>query len=247
LRVGKADDICRLKQLQETHNVRLFFPPESAEQSSILLVYDPNSPKASPNPVEKSKSLKEVKAEVEKIAKEAGNVKTELVTVEPKWHDTILGANGTTLNALIGEEKTISIKLGKDAGQEDRVDVVLVRGQSSEVDRAVKDIAKMVEDAKNDQIASSYVSYSSLSMSNSTTDHSCSRPNSTLIINSSLASSGRVAPASINFANNWVSRSTLMSWTTRTRIRRLRRSPDPRPTSRLSAGRRTRRRRRSAF
>jgi hypothetical protein len=134
------------------------FPSESSELSSILLVYDPDSPKASPNPVEKSKHLKEVKSELEKLVKEAGDVKTEIVTVEPKWQEAVVGRNGTTLNAIIGEENTLSIKIGKEAGQADRVDVVLVRGTASEVDRAVQEITKIVEDAKNDEIVSSYVS-----------------------------------------------------------------------------------------
>lgn len=43
-----------------------------------------------------------------------------------------------------------------DRGTED---VILVRGSSSEVDRAVKDILKIVEDAKNDEIVNSFVSY----------------------------------------------------------------------------------------
>jgi hypothetical protein len=144
--------------LQEAHNVRIMFPSESSELSSILLVYDPDSPKASPNPVEKSKHLKEVKSELEKLVKEAGDVKTEIVTVEPKWQEAVVGRNGTTLNAIIGEENTLSIKIGKEAGQADRVDVVLVRGTASEVDRAVQEITKIVEDAKNDEIVSSYVS-----------------------------------------------------------------------------------------
>jgi hypothetical protein len=102
--------------------------------------------------------LKEVKSELEKLVKEAGDVKTEIVTVEPKWQEAVVGRNGTTLNAIIGEENTLSIKIGKEAGQADRVDVVLVRGTASEVDRAVQEITKIVEDAKNDEIVSSYVS-----------------------------------------------------------------------------------------
>jgi hypothetical protein len=149
----------KLKQLQDTHNIRIFFPLESQELSSVLLVYDPHAPNASLNPAEKSKNLKAVKAELLGLAKEAANVKSEVVTVDPKWHDAIIGTNGTTLNAVIGEEKSISIKIGRDAGQTDRTDVVLVRGAASEVDRAVQQIHKIVEDAKNDEIESSYVSW----------------------------------------------------------------------------------------
>jgi hypothetical protein len=58
---------------------------------------------------------------------------------------------------LIGEEKTLSIKLGKDAGQSTE-DIILVRGPRADVEKAVKEINAIVEDAKNDVILSSYVS-----------------------------------------------------------------------------------------
>ena len=49
------------------------------------------------------------------------------------------------------------IKLGKDAGGESS-DFILVRGISSDVDRAVREINTIVEDAKNELIDNSYVS-----------------------------------------------------------------------------------------
>ena len=61
------------------------------------------------------------------------------------------------LISIIGEGKTLSIKVGTEAGDLSTEDVILVRGISSEVSRAVKDILKIVEDAKNDEIVSSYV------------------------------------------------------------------------------------------
>jgi hypothetical protein len=58
---------------------------------------------------------------------------------------------------IIGEERALSIKVGAEANNSSTEDVILVRGASAEVDRAVKDILKIVEDAKNDLILSSYV------------------------------------------------------------------------------------------
>jgi hypothetical protein len=58
---------------------------------------------------------------------------------------------------IIGEEKTLSVKVGAEANDPSTEDVILVRGASAEVDRAVKEILKIVEDAKNDLILSSYV------------------------------------------------------------------------------------------
>ena len=78
-----------------------FFPPESEEQSSVLLVYDPTSPSASPSPLEKSKSLEDVEKELLKMARDAADVKTEVVAVEKKWHDAVVGRGGTTLAGAV--------------------------------------------------------------------------------------------------------------------------------------------------
>lgn len=61
------------------------------------------------------------------------------------------------MSRIIGEEKTISIKLGSEAGHTDGDDFVLIRGPRTEVERAVKEIKEIVENAKNDVIVNSYV------------------------------------------------------------------------------------------
>jgi hypothetical protein len=88
-----------MKHFHEAHNVQVFFPPESAEQSSVLLVYDPSNPSASPSPVEKERHLEEVSKELMKLAKDAADVKSEIVAVDKKWHEAVVGKGGTTLNA----------------------------------------------------------------------------------------------------------------------------------------------------
>lgn len=77
----------------------LFFPPESEEQSSVLLVYDPTSPSASPSPVEKAKNVEEAEKEMLKWIKDTSDVKSKLISVEKKWHSAVIGKGGTTLNA----------------------------------------------------------------------------------------------------------------------------------------------------
>jgi hypothetical protein len=81
------------------HNVQTFFPPESAEQSTVLLVYDPLSGNASPSPDDKKRHLEEVAKEIMKLAKDAADVKSQTITVEKRWHDAVVGKGGTTLNA----------------------------------------------------------------------------------------------------------------------------------------------------
>ncbi|KAG5648617.1 hypothetical protein DXG03_003228 [Asterophora parasitica] len=146
----------KLKQLHDAHNVLVIFPNEEAELSTVTLVYDPSSPSASLNPDDKRKHLDDVEKEVLKFAKDAADVKSKKVTVEARWHEAVVGTGGTTLNALIGEDKTLSIKVGAEAGDESTNDVILVRGSSADVDKAVAEILKIVEDAKNDEIVNSY-------------------------------------------------------------------------------------------
>ncbi|KAH9979180.1 SCP160 protein [Russula compacta] len=155
-RVIQGKHAKKIKQLHESHNVLLFFPQESEEQSSVLLVYDPTSPSASPSPVEKAKNVEGAEKELIKWAKDAADVKSQVIAVEKKWHNAVIGKGGTTLNAIIGEEKALSVKVGAEANDPSTGDVILVRGASAEVDRAVKDILRIVEDAKNDLILSSY-------------------------------------------------------------------------------------------
>ncbi len=60
-------------------------------------------------------------------------------------------------NSIIGEDKALSIKIGQDANA-DSVNIILVRGMSSDVDRAVKEILRIVENAENELIDNSHVS-----------------------------------------------------------------------------------------
>lgn len=138
--------IFRLEQFHDTHNVLVFFPPESLEQSSLLLVYDPTSPSASPSPLDKSKNLEDVANEVLKMSREVADIKSELIDVEKKWHSAVMGKWGATLDKIIGEDTTLSIKFGADAGQATE-DFILVRGIASEVDRATKEVKVAVEEA----------------------------------------------------------------------------------------------------
>ncbi|EIW83125.1 hypothetical protein CONPUDRAFT_81194 [Coniophora puteana RWD-64-598 SS2] len=155
-RVIQGKHAKKFKQFHETHNVQLFFPAESLEQSSVLLVYDPLSPSASPSPDEKEKHLDEVAKEVLKVAKDAGEIKTEVVPVDKQWHDAVVGKDRTTLNAIIGEEQALSVRVGASASHESGENVIVVRGSASDVDNAVKKILAVVDDAKNDAIISSY-------------------------------------------------------------------------------------------
>ena len=94
---SEINDVDRLKQFHEAHNVLVFFPLESSESSQVLLVYDPQSSSASVSLDEKKKHLDDVEAEILKL--DAADMKTEVVPVEKRWHEAVVGKGGTTLNA----------------------------------------------------------------------------------------------------------------------------------------------------
>ena len=75
----------------------MFFPFESPECSQVLLVYDPLSSSASVSLDEKKKHLDDVETEILKL--DAADMKTEVMSVEKRWHEAVVGKGGTTLNA----------------------------------------------------------------------------------------------------------------------------------------------------
>lgn len=84
----------KLKAFQDAQHVAVFWPAEASESSKVLIVYDPNA-----DPKERAAHLDEVVAELLKFAKDVADVKTEVISVDSKWHSAIVGKNGTTLNA----------------------------------------------------------------------------------------------------------------------------------------------------
>ncbi|KAG6898178.1 hypothetical protein C0992_004165 [Termitomyces sp. T32_za158] len=155
-RVIMGKNAKKLKQFHDAHNIMVIFPNEALEQSTVVLVYDPSTASASSSPDDKQKHLDDVEKEITKLVKDAADVKSEKISVEARWHDAVVGQGGTTLNAIIGEDKTLSIKVGIEAGDPETADVILVRGASADVDHAVKEILKIVENAKNDEIDNSH-------------------------------------------------------------------------------------------
>ncbi|KAI6046041.1 hypothetical protein EDC04DRAFT_2631698 [Pisolithus marmoratus] len=152
----KVKNAEKLEKFYEVDNVQVFFPPESTQQSSVLLVYDPFSPRASPSPVEKEKHLDEVSQALLQMAKEVADIKTEILPVEKCWHKALIGQNGDILDSIVGDDKALLVKFGMEAGDPSSEDVIWLRGIRSDVDSAAQKIRRIVEDAKEDAIASSY-------------------------------------------------------------------------------------------
>ncbi|KAJ1304542.1 hypothetical protein OPQ81_005683 [Rhizoctonia solani] len=148
----------KIEQFRTANHTEVNFPEESEEKSTVLLVYDLGK---SSSKTEKKKHLDEVERELKKLVAETGSVRSEEITVDKKWHQAIVGKNDSNLNAIIGEDRVLSVKFGSQArlnGDNSLPeDTILIRGPSSDVTRAVEAIKQLAEKAKNDEIESSYV------------------------------------------------------------------------------------------
>ncbi|RSH91859.1 hypothetical protein EHS25_009229 [Saitozyma podzolica] len=164
LLIGKKGS--KIAQFESANDVTTVFPPPAEESSEVLLVYTGPTDGLPADKKARDAKLKEVLAAASSaltdLAKDAADIKTETLDVDKKWHRYIIGQGGTVLNALIGEDQLVSVKVGskpsangkaKDGEDED---VVTVRGPSGEVERVVKQIQQIVEDAKNDDIVNGY-------------------------------------------------------------------------------------------
>lgn len=134
--------------------MKTVFPPPSDESSTIILVYTGESSGDKKQQDAKLKqSLAAATIALQDLAKEAADVKTETLDVPQKWHRHIIGPSGSVLRAVLGEDSSVNVSLGKPDE-----DVIVIRGPSTEVDRVVPQILQIVEDAKNDDIVNGHVS-----------------------------------------------------------------------------------------
>jgi hypothetical protein len=116
---------------------------------------------------------------------------------------------------ILGEDKALSIKVGASAGKPLSEDVILVRGASTQVDRAVKVILQIVEDAKNGVIDENYVRWFTTCSYCVILMFSDSLPNLISIVSLSDASLAPKARVSTNFGIISVSKSTFRMKRTR--------------------------------
>lgn len=179
--IGKKGS--RIKTFRDTKGVDVIFPHEAEQRSDVLLVYAPGH---SPDQKETTTEILEgehstscaphhladrsrtgVKAELQKLGKEAADIKVVTLTVPAKLHGYILGPHGTTLNAIIGEERTTHVNLGSgsqhDGKSSDSPDQILIRGPSDEMARVEAEIRRLAEEAKDHDTINSYVRHASAS------------------------------------------------------------------------------------
>ena len=116
----------------------------------------------------------DVRTEILQLAKEAADIKSVTISIPAQLHSTIIGRGGTTLNAIIGEEKLVNVAFG--AGKNSSMDVgensVVIRGPSEEVARVKAEIERIAEEARTTAIVNSHVSHSLPSSCRERTDAS---------------------------------------------------------------------------
>lgn len=155
LLIGKKG--VKIAQFESANSVTTVFPPSDSDDAEVHVVYNgtdlPADKKA--RDAKLKEAVAAAAAALQELAKGAADVKTENLEVDKKWHRAIIGQGGTVLNALIGEDQLVNVRVGAKA-KGDAEDVVVVRGPSSEVDRVVEQIKQIVEDAKNDDIINGY-------------------------------------------------------------------------------------------
>ena len=157
--IGKKG--AKIATFENAHSVSIVFPPAADESREVLLVYTGSTDNLPTEKKARDAKFKDLLASatgaIYELAKDAADIKTETLGVEKKWHRFIIGQGGTVLNALIGEDGFVSVKVGSKPGSKTSdEDIVVVRGPSTEVDRMVVQINRIVEDAKNDVIVNGH-------------------------------------------------------------------------------------------
>ncbi|KAF9404770.1 hypothetical protein BGZ94_003951 [Podila epigama] len=156
-----------INRIREAHSVEVIVPDSNSDSSEIVLVYDSKDGTDLADVVKIRSSLEAVKQEVDKLAHDATDFATRILSVPARLHRNIIGPKGSTLNAIIGLEPTTSVRLGvpragaadasKKANQPPLTeDSIVIKGPKDDVERVAKDILAVAEEAKHQQIMNSY-------------------------------------------------------------------------------------------
>ncbi|CAG8593403.1 18703_t:CDS:10, partial [Racocetra fulgida] len=164
-----------LQRVKETYGVEIIVPDEKDESPDILIVFEGKDNEV---PIDKKESyvkdiLEKAKLELVKAGQDASDFATQTLTIPVKFHRHIIGPKGTTLNGITGgSDAPVSVKFGssrtgaaeRSANAEGKKliqtpmsnDIVVIKGPTEEVERVVKEINKVVEDAKHTEFMNSY-------------------------------------------------------------------------------------------
>jgi predicted PilT family ATPase len=144
-----------VERIRHEHGVVMVAPEDrwSDASSDFLLVFEGSDKHAAQS------ALLLALDEVNRIKKDAVDYASVKLNVPSKHHRFILGHKGSTLREIIGEEASVAVWLGSSQKPHEGLgmDDVLVKGSQEDVARVVKEIQRVVEEGKHNEVMNSYV------------------------------------------------------------------------------------------
>ncbi|OLL26903.1 Vigilin 1 [Neolecta irregularis DAH-3] len=153
-----------LQKMNKENFVEIMLATEDESDSEVCLVYVGKPGEQLPSVAEITRALNTVKELLQKITSEAANLVRQRYTVPVKYHKSIFGPNGTTLNTFTGgSESRVRVTFGKQLNKRNRKpiddcddDTIIVHGPSEEVERVIREMRKYVEELKHHDVMNSY-------------------------------------------------------------------------------------------
>ncbi|KAF9901826.1 hypothetical protein EC991_005621 [Linnemannia zychae] len=154
-----------INRLREAHGVEVIVPDSNSDSHEIILVYEVQEAADASDVAKIRAALEAAKQEVDKLANDATDFATKVLSVPARLHRNVIGTKGSTLNAIMGLEPTTSVRLGlprtadttKKAGTPALTeDSIVIKGPKEEVERVAREILTLVEETKHQQVMNSY-------------------------------------------------------------------------------------------
>ncbi|KAG0072393.1 hypothetical protein BGZ90_011935 [Linnemannia elongata] len=156
-----------INRLREAHGVEVIVPDSNSDSHEIILVFEVQEGVDASDVTKIRAALEAAKQEVDKLANDATDFSTKVLSVPARLHRNVIGTKGSTLNAIMGLEPTTSVRLGLPrAGSADATkkagtpalteDSIVIKGPKDEVERVAREILALVEETKHQQVMNSY-------------------------------------------------------------------------------------------
>ncbi|KAL1920163.1 uncharacterized protein VTP21DRAFT_1309 [Calcarisporiella thermophila] len=170
--IGRKGQV--LQRIKETYGVEVVVPEERDDSSDIVLVH---VGKESEGPLDAKQKqvvrdmLKKAEEELLRITNEAADFTSQTLNIPSRFHRTIIGPKGATLNEILGGSSSpVIVRFGSSSRAEASggevattkkettlgEDSVLVKGPQEEVTRVAQEINKLYEEAKHHEVMNSY-------------------------------------------------------------------------------------------
>lgn len=134
--------------LKKQHSVDVIFPALADNDSNVVVVYEGQSSQ----PHDISTAVAAAVASLEALVADAGEIASQTVQIPVKHHSHITGKNNTTLNAITGGSEAVVRVIFGDG----QADAITVKGPRKAVDKVVKEIQTVAEEANDEEVANSH-------------------------------------------------------------------------------------------